>query len=180
MNRRLIVTCVALLGCAEAVAAQRLSSLAPGTLVRITTTDGERVVGPLALVRGDTILLSTTPSDTARVIALSRIRAVAYQDGKDFHGRRGALIGAVIGATLGLVTSLADTKSDYRVTPRQAATILGVLGTGIGGFIGLASGTPHWVDACSDVAQQRASHDAPGSVSPPSGIPSACPQHSAP
>ena len=112
-------------------------------LVRITTADGERVVGPLAEVRGDTIHLSTTTATPARSMALTGVRAIAYQDGKEFHGRKGALIGAGIGVLIGLLGGGCGDR-ECVPSPRQMLTICGVLGAGIGGLVGLANGTPHW------------------------------------
>jgi hypothetical protein len=149
-TRTLVVAFLAVTGVSQPGHAQILPALPPGTQVQVTTRTGERVIGPLAEVRIDSLYLSTTYRRPERAMAMSDIRRIAYQDGKVFHGRIGALIG--IGA--GLVTAQLAGRTVGAFRTQDGRNIMMLLGAGVGGFIGLAYGSPRWVVACGDVAQR--------------------------
>ncbi len=157
--------CVCALGLFSNVAvAQRLSELAPGTLIRLSTRAGARIVGPLAEVRADTVFVSTTVQHPAAAVPLASVVESAFADGFDRRSvGRAAWIGAGIGAALAYLAGRGETD-DFRLFSSTQFR-LGVTGLGalIGFKIGVADASPHWVAAT--VAGGRL---VPRSVGPPS------------
>lgn len=149
LGRLLAVTLMLTTLCAIPARAQRLSELKPGTLVRIATERDGRAVGPLAEVRGDSVYLSSTPSNPERAISLSAITAYEYSDGEG-PGRplRGALIGGVIGFGVGYLSARGDGKNSddsMFIDGRSIFTLLGLIGTISGFAIGAADKPARWI-----------------------------------
>ncbi len=127
--------------------AQRLSQLAPGTLVKITTHQGATIIGPLAEVRADTVVVSSTVQQPGTSIPLAGIATASYADGTESgSAKRGALIGAGLGFALALLIGR-DETDEWRLF---SSTPVRVVMTALGGIIGLrlgaADASPHWVD----------------------------------
>lgn len=153
MRQTVAILLLLLVGTLPAPAsAQPFRELAPGTLVRVTTRDGRRIEGPLTGWRGDSLFLSTTLEQPEWATSLSDIRRLAYEDGRRFHGLDGAMIGAGVGCALGLLLSLPKSDSDYTFSMSDACNIVALFGGGIGGFIGLATQTPRWVEGYTSTA----------------------------
>jgi hypothetical protein len=156
-TRSLLILLLAFTGGSPRVEAQaRIPMVPPGALVQVTMSTGGRVIAPLAELRRDSLFLSTTKDSPERAIAMSGIRRIAYQDGKVFHGRTGALVG--IGVGLGTALLAGRTLGAFRT--QDGRNIMMLLGAGIGGFTGLACGSPRWVVAYGEVAQRPVLPDA--------------------
>ena len=135
--------------------AQRLPKLEPGTMIRGTTSAGDRFEGPLAEIRGDTLHLATTPEHAERAIALAGVRKLAYGDGTRTYGLEGAAIGAGIGIVIAVLAGRGE-DGDWRVFSSQAGrNVMMLLGGGIGGAMGRGTSSPRWVETMPPLSQHR-------------------------
>ena len=147
----LLLACLA----SQLLSAQPIRKLKPGTLVRITTLTGERIEGPLAELRADTVFLGTTLSQPERAVSLVNARQFAYADGEVGHSLRGALIGAGVGLTVALLAGRGE-DADWRVFSSSAGrNVMTVLGAGGGALIGNRLKSPRWVVAWSKIGRRR-------------------------
>lgn len=99
-SRILPFACAALLGVPAAVRAQTVADLSAGTRVRVAAASTGRLVGTVAGVRGDTLLLMSR--EGVHALPLSTIRALQVS-----RGRPPRLAGAVEGGAIGLATGVA-------------------------------------------------------------------------
>ncbi|MCC7055358.1 MAG: hypothetical protein IT355_18945 [Gemmatimonadaceae bacterium] len=155
------LACLLALPClSPAAGAQRLPIIRPGTLLQFTDRTGTRIVAPLAAISGDTVYLSTTLERTESAVPLTHIARLAYADGTEFHGRKGAAIGAGIGLAVAFILGRTESGEWRLFSTRDGRNTMAILGAGIGGFIGLAHRTPRWVVARGDVGLHLRSRNA--------------------
>jgi hypothetical protein len=128
---------------APSIQAQRVSQLEPGTLIRVRTLSGERLVGPLAEVRGDSVFLSSTPTSADAAVSFRSIADLEYADGSKSGY---TLLGAVIGAALSISLAQAGAgESDSGCHTCWLSYVLVLPGTILGAVIGSEAGGPNWV-----------------------------------
>jgi hypothetical protein len=134
---------------AQPLDGQRLSELAPGTLVRIATRTGTMLIGPIAEVRGDSVHLSSTLKNPEAILSLNQVQGYEYADGTEpGHGWLGAFIGGALAmSAVLLVGGHGDSGGDGSMFLgggflRGAGV---VLGAGLGFAIGASDPAPHWV-----------------------------------
>jgi hypothetical protein len=134
------IFCV-LLGCAfqSALSAQTLSTLPPGTLVRVVTTQGTNFEGPLQSQTADSLWLNDrdgamwSPGAPRPVKAVAK-RAVYTIDRREItaEDRMGSgLIGAVLGGGIGY---LLNGNSSNAAVSSNRGVIIGAAAAG--GFVG--------------------------------------------
>lgn len=151
MRLPLLAGCTALCVLPQLASGQRLSQLAPGTFVRITTRDRVVLIGPLAEVRADSVVLSSYDAKPGVTLPVSGIERYEYADGKESgHGLLGALVGGGIGAGLMRLGRRKDDNLDGCMALCIPAQVLVVIGAGIGYAIGNADAPAHWVLPTSD------------------------------
>jgi hypothetical protein len=138
------------------VEAQVTRSLKPGAKVRIAAPSlGEgkhpaRVLG----VRPDEIDFQLDGGDTTTTVSRDQLTSVDRSVGRT-HGRRGMAIGALSGIATGVILGLAyeptcdpDETVGYCETKggaaAEGAVYLGVMGTMLGGLIGVFTRTSGW------------------------------------
>jgi hypothetical protein len=128
--------------------AQRLTQLRPGTLVRITTSVGTTIVGPLAEVRADTVFLSSTLQQPGAAVPLANVVRSAYADGTEPRSaRRAAFIGAGLGLAVGFLAGRGETNEFRIFSTTRVRVGMSALGAFIGFKVGSTDASPRWRDA---------------------------------
>ena len=138
-----VVLAIACSAASNEVLAQAARGIAPGARIRVETSNGDLVMGRVAMVRGDSLWLRAVRTDSLTVYSGASVRQYEISLGKDrWRGaRRGAAItGAISLIAVGLV--LRDdltTTSDIMIPSTLFAAPLGLaftlLGTGAGALI---------------------------------------------
>lgn len=129
---------------ASTLPAQRLGQLEPGTLVRITRSDGITLTGPLAEARSDSIFLSSTEKQPAVAIAAGSVTRYEFSRGKESRSGRGALLGAGVGLALAYLAGRNE-NSDFRIFSTTSGRVLTMaLGLGLGAAITTSTAPPLW------------------------------------
>jgi hypothetical protein len=131
--------------------------LAPGSLVRVQTTvngSPHSMRGTLVSAASDSVLLVSSGRTDTLTLATGSLTRVEISTERRSRAAHGALLGAAIGSSIGLAIVVAAAAEDCsngcfvgadEGTMAGAALILGGLGACLGGAIGSASHTEHWV-----------------------------------
>jgi len=123
--------------------------LAPGSRVRVSLADGERILGAVAYQSTDSLyLLQACTECQARPFAWSIISAVELSRGTR-HSEGSALRGAAVGGVLVYAASRAllptsDADGDLGMWREVAIGGLALVGAGVGALIGLGSRGEQW------------------------------------
>ncbi len=130
----------------HSAAAQRIADVAPGTLVRLSMRQGAAISGPLAEVRTDSILLSSTVRQAARAIPLTSVRSYQFAEGERSHAGAGALIGGMLG--LAVCVAIDRDKDEWASCNTASARTSMFLALAFPGIlIGNGIKTTRWVSA---------------------------------
>jgi hypothetical protein len=134
-----------------------------GERVRITTASqqgGERIVGSVVAVQGDTLLLRSSGAVAPRPVAFAAIRELEVSFGREGKTARGLLYGGLIGAAAGgAFGAVAYQKPDCdssawicdELAPRRSASVVvgaalgAVAGLAVGGLWGATHPTERWI-----------------------------------
>jgi hypothetical protein len=138
----------ALVVLSRSAGAQRLSQVAPGTVVQLTTQDGATVTGVFGAVSRDSVFLSTTLAHPGATFPLASVRRASYAAGdRASYAGRGALLGAGIGVGLAKLAGRGEEPgSEYRFfSVSSGRTTMLVLGSLLGLVVGSHYGPPRWV-----------------------------------
>lgn len=141
---------------AGAGAAQQPDSPAPGARIRVdrAATDTtlrfgsnglmrRRVDGRFESFRNDSLLLTVGGDSVATAIPLDAVNHIDVAKGK--RHLKGLGLGVLIGAILGAGTGALASNENYG-GPAAGAAELGGIGLVLGGIIGAAIGSTHWVE----------------------------------
>lgn len=125
----------------------------PGTRIRITLDDAERVVGALSGARHDTLLIRPELQEADRAVPLNTLQRLEVSRGIRPQTGRGALIGLLSGAAAGAVSGMVVCAGDNCVNSGEDLTTLvpvvlgiggGAFGAGVGALIGAQFHGEHW------------------------------------
>lgn len=120
-------------------AAQVARDLAPGTHVRLETSNSTLVTGVVAALRRDSVSLRIDKSDVTETYAVSSLRAFSRSLGADRW--RGARRGALLSGGIGLLATALVLREDLKPSDSYirgtlfvapAAILFTLLGTGVG------------------------------------------------
>jgi hypothetical protein len=148
--RILIILALLLFTSFTNLAGQEVRPLTPGARLRVTVPGVERMVGTVALVKPDTLVLLLERGSTPTAIPLTSIRAVEVSRGERGGAWAGAKPGASIGGALFGVASLlvvpaTGTDPDEALGDIAILTFGGaVYGAAIGAVIGALTGSERW------------------------------------
>jgi hypothetical protein len=151
-SRIALLAAVLLLAPSVDVLAQRARPVAPGDRVRITAPSivGERLVGTLAELRPEALLLEPEDSVEAVLLPLAAVNKLELSRGKGSKIGRGALAGGLFGAGVGLVVGIAALGEDgggFHIGVGEVirgTLVLGGLGAGMGMLLEVAAPGERW------------------------------------
>lgn len=128
---------------------------AAGQRVRVTEQNGEKTIGQLVEVGGETVTLQLAKSGQRRIIPRVGIQSFEVSKGQRTNMVRGMLIGAGAGGLLGAVVGAAagdscEQKGPFCTPKGFNAGVTGVAGLVVGALAGTLTGafvrTEKWTD----------------------------------
>lgn len=138
----------------SAEAQEEDSGYAPGMRVRVKVANASPLIGAVASNAGGGLTIVTMSGDTV-VVARAAAAQIDVSRGRHSNSWKGARAGAMAGALLGLAVGLglsSECNCDMEFGPGiipVAAVSAGLLGGGIGLFIGSFSTSEQWTRARS-------------------------------
>ena len=145
MRLKFVITPV-LLACSASAAGAQGATVRPlpavGEQIRATPASGDPVIGSLAALGGDTLLL-TRPGDTAVSVRMSEQRVEVLRRPRESTSGIGALAGLVVGL---FASQLAGGSSlpGEGVNAASHAVVGGAAGAVVGGLIGFVVAPRRW------------------------------------
>jgi len=117
----------------------------PGMRVRATPHGGSAIVGRVARVTADTLVLEGDPGSAPPILRTPALDDLAVSRGSYRHTREGGVIGALVGGLLGGLLAHSDEVGFYRGVDIIAQVLVGgAAGALVGGAAGASVRTEVW------------------------------------
>jgi len=112
-----------------------------------TPRGGTTIIGNVARVTRDTVVLQLSPGSAPRSLAIGDLGRLAISRGRYTHAREGMVIGIVVGGAVGALIGASQQSDDWVKLNGVAGFAIGSLvGVVVGGAVGSTARADVWSD----------------------------------